>query len=178
MKREETIKAISDAVLRDRQKTYGPPEQSFNLIAEMWQAYLCAKLRNGDWKTLMLLGQDVAAMMMLMKTARIALNPAHQDNWTDAGGYAVCGAELASLQNIEPAPQTDQRDPRSPVTFAEAQAISQWANKLSTASPGLLTTEDNLLITDGMLRPTTFSWMQYTHIRVLCMKCFGKAVVG
>lgn len=37
---------------------------------------------------------DVAAMMMLLKIARIATGEPKEDNWIDAAGYAACGGEI------------------------------------------------------------------------------------
>ena len=37
---------------------------------------------------------DVAAMMALLKIARIATGTAKADNWVDLAGYAACGGEL------------------------------------------------------------------------------------
>jgi hypothetical protein len=34
-------------------------------------------------------------MMALMKIARLATNPAHEDSWVDLAGYAACGASVA-----------------------------------------------------------------------------------
>ena len=37
---------------------------------------------------------DVAAMMVLLKVARINPEEPHPDNWIDIAGYAACGGEL------------------------------------------------------------------------------------
>lgn len=100
MTRKDIIEAIEKAVLVDRQETYGKPEDSFNLIADLWQVYLSFKIKNNP-KSLLILGDDVAVMMALMKIARIAKSPSHADNWIDLAGYAVCGGEVAS-QNLQP----------------------------------------------------------------------------
>jgi len=72
-------------VTRDRNLQYGPPEQSFERIAAMWAAYLGMDL---------LMAHDVAAMLALLKIARIATNPLHEDSWVDLAGYAACGADV------------------------------------------------------------------------------------
>jgi hypothetical protein len=56
----------------------------------MWNAYLHGiKKKNLDpW--------DVAAMMALLKIARISSGNAKDDNWIDLAGYAACGGELES----------------------------------------------------------------------------------
>ena len=41
--------------------------------------------------------KDVAAMMALLKIARIASGTAKPDNWVDLAGYAACGGELEGI---------------------------------------------------------------------------------
>jgi len=79
-------------VTRDRNLHYGPPEQSFERIAAMWAAYLGMDT---------LLSSDVAAMLALLKIARIAVNPLHEDSWVDLAGYAACGADVARTLDQE-----------------------------------------------------------------------------
>lgn len=85
MKREEVLGAAATAVMIDRNADHGAPEDSFSLIAELWEAYLERPID----------GYDVAAMMALLKIARIRNNPRHADSWIDLAGYAACGAEVA-----------------------------------------------------------------------------------
>ena len=63
---------------------YGTPEQNFHTIAKMWSAYLRIKVT----------AKDVAAMMILLKVARIASGHGSEDSWVDVAGYAACGGEL------------------------------------------------------------------------------------
>jgi len=89
MNRRETLEAAAACVLHDRNDTYGPPEDGFTLIAALWRAYLRqvgTEIRP----------PDVAAMMVLLKAARLAANSGHADSWVDLAGYAACGAELAT----------------------------------------------------------------------------------
>ena len=37
---------------------------------------------------------DVAAMMILLKVARLATSPDKWDNWVDIAGYAALGGEV------------------------------------------------------------------------------------
>ena len=83
MTRKECLEQAMGCVLRDRNNVYGGPEDSFETIAMMWSAYLGKIIQ----------GWDVAAMMALLKIARIKANSAHADNWCDLAGYAACGAE-------------------------------------------------------------------------------------
>lgn len=84
MTRSEILKAAENAVNGSREQDYGSPEKNFDRIAEMWSAYLCYPV----------LSKDVAAMMALMKIARIASGKAKVDNWVDLAGYAACGGEI------------------------------------------------------------------------------------
>lgn len=90
MNREEILKCAADAVLQDRNSTYGSPEDSFKCIAQMWSAYLGRQGLLTD----LLDDVDVAAMMVLLKVARINPGAPHADNWVDIAGYAACGGEL------------------------------------------------------------------------------------
>lgn len=65
-----------------RLDTYGPPQGSFQQIADFWEAYL-KRRQPGP-----LQGRDVANMMQLMKISRNAVTRSH-DNTIDQIGYAV-----------------------------------------------------------------------------------------
>lgn len=90
MNRRETLDAAADAVLRDRAATHGGVEDTFGTIAAMWNAYLC----KGRSDMHVVTPADVAAMMAMLKIARLRTNPGHMDSWVDVAGYAACGAEL------------------------------------------------------------------------------------
>lgn len=87
MKRKEILEAAEKCVCGDRDKQYGNPEHSFFLIAELWEDYLDTPVRP----------RDVAAMLALMKIARIK-NGVKDDNWIDLAGYAACGGEIDDSQ--------------------------------------------------------------------------------
>lgn len=91
MNRKEILEAAAKCVCGDREQDYGSPENNFQTIANLWIDYLNAK---DD-----LLGiepKDVAAMLALLKIARIASGHAKEDNWVDLAGYAACGGEIES----------------------------------------------------------------------------------
>lgn len=73
---------VMDTICGPRIDTYGPPQESFQQIAEFWEAYL-KRRQEGP-----LQGRDVANMMQLMKISRNAVKRAH-DNVIDEIGYAV-----------------------------------------------------------------------------------------
>ena len=85
MKRADLLTTASAIVCDDRQGTYGDLRENFDLIASLWSEYVGREI----------LPHDVAAMMALLKVARIKANPQHMDSWVDLAGYAACGGELA-----------------------------------------------------------------------------------
>ena len=86
MTREDILQTAYDAVNGSRHEDYGSAENNFKTIAKFWNAYL-----NMDN---VIDAKDVAAMMALLKIARIASGHGKQDNWVDLAGYAACGGEI------------------------------------------------------------------------------------
>jgi hypothetical protein len=86
--RESVLDEAKKCVLHDRNSTYGKPEDNFNRIAILWDAY--DKIRKPGPET----PTDVAIKMTLMKIARLAHNPTHKDSWVDGIGYLACGAGI------------------------------------------------------------------------------------
>jgi len=97
MNRTEALDAAKAAVAARR--AYGPPEQNFARIAALWSAYLVGKAPGTD-AAQPVTAIDVAAMMALMKIARIEETPSHEDSWVDLAGYAACGAEVSSAPDF------------------------------------------------------------------------------
>ena len=96
MKRDEILNKAKEYVTVDRQKVHGDAEDNFATIAALWQASLEQACLGGE-DALTILPEDVAAMMVLMKVARIAGgSPDHADNWIDICGYAAGGGEIAT----------------------------------------------------------------------------------
>lgn len=85
--RSSVLSAARRCVVGDRDVEYGPPEDVFADIADLWSAYA------GDGREYTVL--DVAHMMVLLKMARAKHDPKHTDNYVDIAGYAACAAELA-----------------------------------------------------------------------------------
>jgi hypothetical protein len=86
--RGSVLNEANSVVNGARADTYGGPEDSFNRIAALWNAY----------GNLALTAVDVAVMMGLLKVARLKNSPAHRDSWVDLAGYAACGAEAAGIK--------------------------------------------------------------------------------
>ena len=97
MTRKEVLHTAEQMVSGNREQDYGNPENNFERIADFWNAYLPGGLTQNKLKP-----HDVAAMLALLKIARIGSGHAKDDNWVDLAGYAACGGELQSWEeNIE-----------------------------------------------------------------------------
>ena len=97
MTRSEILETAKRCVCGDREQDYGSPENNFNNITSLWTSYLygAGLMENNDltiWKRIT--PKDVAAMLALLKIARIASGHAKEDNWVDLAGYAACGGEI------------------------------------------------------------------------------------
>lgn len=88
MTRSEILEAAQTCVCGDREQDYGSPEDNFKRIADLWNIYL------GERLCVNIDAEDVAAMLALLKIARIASGNAKKDNWVDLAGYAAFGGEL------------------------------------------------------------------------------------
>ena len=88
MSRRQILEDAIKCVCGDRDQQYGSPENSFEAIALMWNAYLQSQCSGP------LEARDVAAMMILFKVGRIVTGQSKADNWIDIAGYAACGGEV------------------------------------------------------------------------------------
>ena len=83
MTRTEVLTKASERV-SERSEKYGKPESNLNRIASLWGAYLDENIG----------AEDVAAMMILLKVARLTGGYDQPDTWVDIAGYAACGGEV------------------------------------------------------------------------------------
>ena len=90
--RKQSLERAIALVCGDRNKDYGDPKPNMEATAAMWSAYKGVKFH----------AHDVAAMMMLLKIARISESPWKADNWDDANGYGGIGAEVRPAQPDRP----------------------------------------------------------------------------
>ena len=88
MTRAEILDSAKKCVCEDRESQYGSPEDSFELIAELWSSYLDYAISP----------VDVAIMMSLLKIARIATGRFKADSYIDACGYSACAGEIAGRE--------------------------------------------------------------------------------
>lgn len=77
------LQEAESIIYGDREQTYGKPSKNLDCIAQFWTAYL-ANRKNSDER---LGATDVAAMMTLLKIARLANSPEHRDSLVDGCGY-------------------------------------------------------------------------------------------
>lgn len=93
--RADILHAAEKCVCGQRETDYGTPEDNFKAIAELWEAYLNKACTRGV--NVCVEAKDVAAMMALLKIARIAAGGGKADSWIDLAGYAACGAECEGV---------------------------------------------------------------------------------
>lgn len=98
MKRAEILDSAKEIVTKDREEQYGAPEDNFAIIAELWTSYVKARCTPNN-PLVDISPADVGAMMILLKTARIAGGSEKADNFIDIAGYAACAGELVSKKN-------------------------------------------------------------------------------
>lgn len=94
MTRSECLDEAKKCVCGEREKQYGSPENNFSTIAGLWDEYM-----NSQGYRVHFTKDDVAAMMILLKVARIAGGNYKADSWVDIAGYAACGCELGGIAN-------------------------------------------------------------------------------
>lgn len=85
--------AILDEAIQtvyDRPGKHGEPEDSFETIALLWNAYLNA----AGSRRIHIKPSDVALMMVQMKLARAIEGEYNEDNFVDIAGYAEMAARL------------------------------------------------------------------------------------
>lgn len=102
MNRAEILQKATEIIGGEREDTYGGPEDSFKLIADLWTTYINVCPYTDDSEVpeydvkIELTGEDVAIMMAMLKMARLAQAPDHKDSWVDLAGYAACGGEIGT----------------------------------------------------------------------------------
>lgn len=94
------LEAAIAACCGDRALNYGKPEDNFARIAELWSAWFSVRVPPTGPAPFSPF--DVAVMNILLKLARLANTPDHQDSWIDIAGYAACGADITGEQRAAP----------------------------------------------------------------------------
>jgi hypothetical protein len=83
--REVVLTKALAATTTARNKAYGEPEDNFWRIALLWNAYSECIGHRPDQP------HDTAIRQILVKIARLAETPTHEDSWVDGAGYFACG---------------------------------------------------------------------------------------
>lgn len=80
MTRSELLHAAEVCVCGQREEDYGTPEDSFRVIGELWETYIKEKCVGGPTAEVCIVPEDVAALLALLKIARIATGHGKSDN--------------------------------------------------------------------------------------------------
>lgn len=88
MTRSELLHAAEVCVCGQREEDYGTPEDSFRVIGELWETYIKEKCVGDPEAEVCIVPEDVAALLALLKIARIATGHGKSDNWVDL--YGLC----------------------------------------------------------------------------------------
>jgi len=91
--RRDLLAKADRAVNGDRNKDYGDPTRDFERQAVMVQAYLEGIVETRG--ELRIEPHDIAAIMTIVKVARLVTSPDKEDHWVDIAGYAACGWDCA-----------------------------------------------------------------------------------
>lgn len=95
MNRPEILDTAKKCVCGQREQDYGSPENNFERIADLWNAYLGSKTVDAV---------DVAMLLALLKVARIKTGRGTEDSFVDLAGYAACAGEIVTRRTREVEP--------------------------------------------------------------------------
>ena len=90
---QQFIKAALETISGDRRASYGEPEANLAQIMKFWNPYIDG--RKSRTQGFDLDATDHAALMILLKVARLVNSPSHGDTWKDIIGYAAIGARVS-----------------------------------------------------------------------------------
>lgn len=94
MIRKEVLEEAIRCVCTDRNVQYGEPEDSFEVIAGLWNSYVESACV-GFGSDVCIGGGDVAIMMALFKIGRMITSADQKrDTFVDAAGYIACAAQI------------------------------------------------------------------------------------
>lgn len=91
-KREQILDEARKLIVSDRQEQYGPPEENFQNIADMWNIQFKKKLNEPFTPS------DVAVAMALLKIVRNIANY-KEDSAIDGAAYLALYAELSDKES-------------------------------------------------------------------------------
>lgn len=97
--REKILRDTIKTITQDRQDQYGRPENNFQKIADMWNAYIHSY--SGATEQIELTPKDVAVMQILLKIARMSTGKEKRDNYVDICGYVAIAYELVAESGVK-----------------------------------------------------------------------------
>lgn len=95
------------STVTERARVYGAPEKNFAAIADFWNGWLSA--RHGIEVNLD--ATDVGMMSALIKVARLAQTPGHEDSALDAATYLLLGHGCVPAASEGDAPALKKSSP-------------------------------------------------------------------
>jgi hypothetical protein len=99
-KRAEALLAEAARLIAgERQREYGPPTENFAVVSRLWNIWISARAKSyvgigGLPPAFLLSPGDIAAMLLLLKVARLAQSLDHHDSKVDIAGYAALMEEV------------------------------------------------------------------------------------
>lgn len=82
----KALETALSLVYGDRGADYGHPKHDYDRTAQIWDALLKEKLKDGAEVT----ARDAILMMVGVKMSRLVNTPGHKDSIIDIAGYAEC----------------------------------------------------------------------------------------
>lgn len=89
------LQKAHEIIYGDREEAYGQPRFNLDTIAALWTVWIQRKFPEVEIGELT--AEDVAQMMVLLKSARLMHNPTHVDSLVDQCGYAALQARINDL---------------------------------------------------------------------------------
>ena len=110
MNSSEILKKTEKLVSTDRADKHGDKIENHENIARMWSSYLQNKFK----LNLIILPEDVANLMSLLKIARTQAGNFNLDDYVDACGYLAISGEIANKrETIKSSPLGVSNDKKS-----------------------------------------------------------------
>ena len=141
MKRKYFLEEAEKCICGDRDRDYGSPHGSFDLIGKLWSAYMGIEIS----------AKDVAILMALLKVARCK-HSNKLDSFVDLAGYAACAGEVATYDS-------DVEDALKWVTPEELKEVLEYA---TPKSDSLVTGSGKLHDNTGVIFTTQGAASHYT----------------
>ena len=95
MNTTDILKKTEKLVSKDREEKHGNKVINHENIARLWTAYLQNKFK----LNFVILPEDVAKLMSLLKLARTQAGNHNLDDYVDACGYSAIAGEIAEKRN-------------------------------------------------------------------------------